>query len=75
MKLIALSLIVIVALALSGCVSDQAREDIAHSAQAIDGAAASLPASPQQTAIRANAAAIATAVGHPLPTTSAGVAP
>jgi uncharacterized lipoprotein YajG len=65
MKLLAL----IAGLALlAGCVTDQSRADIARSAAVIDGAARSLPASPQTEAIRANAAAIAHAVGHDLGT-------
>ena len=60
----------VVVLALAGCVSDQTRADIANSAQAIDNAAASQAASPQRAAIRANAAAIAHAVGHDLPLTA-----
>lgn len=50
----------------AGCVSRQAESDIAASAAVIDAAAQSLPDSPQTKAIRANAQAIATAVGHPL---------
>lgn len=64
------------ALALSGCVSDQTRQDIANSAEASYNAAASLPSSPQRDAIEANQAAIAKAVGHPFATPSpAPVAP
>lgn len=55
-------------LALAGCVSRQAETDIAASAWVIDAAAQSLPDSPQTKAIRANAQAIARAVGHPLVT-------
>lgn len=66
-------LILLPLLALAGCVSDQTRQDIDNSARAIDGAAASLPPSPQQTAIRENAAAISAAVGHPF--APHGVAP
>lgn len=50
----------------AGCASDRACQDIAASAAVIDAAAQSLPDSPQTKAIRANAQAIATAVGHPL---------
>lgn len=52
----------------AGCVSRQAETDIAASAAVIDAAAQSLPDSPQTKAIRANAQAIARAVGHPLVT-------
>lgn len=62
MRLLALPLL----LALGGCVSDQARQDIANSAQASYNAAASLPASPQAAAIEANQIAIGHAVGHDL---------
>ncbi len=51
-------------LLLSGCVTDQTRQDAANSAQVILNAAASLPASPQTAAIQANAIAIAHAMGH-----------
>lgn len=60
--------LLLLVLALAGCVSDQARADIAASAGVIDQAAKSLPASPQTAAIRANAQAIAHAVGHDLVT-------
>lgn len=53
-------------LCLGGCISDQARSDIADSQAVIDGAAATLPDSPQVQAIRANARATAHAVGHDL---------
>jgi hypothetical protein len=55
-------------LALAGCVSRKAETDIAASAAVIDAAAQSMPDSPQTKAIRANAQAIARAVGHPLVT-------
>lgn len=55
-------------LLLCGCVSDQARADIAASAAVINAAAESLPDSSQTKAIRANAQAIAHAVGHDLVT-------
>lgn len=48
---------------LAGCLSDQTRENVGNSAQVIYNAAASLPASPQVTAIQANATAIGVAVG------------
>jgi uncharacterized protein YcfL len=59
-------LLLLLPLVCVGCVSRQAETDIANSAAAIDAAAQSLPDSPQIKAIRANAQAIATAVGHPL---------
>lgn len=65
MKRIAL---ILLPLTLAGCVSRQAETDIAASAAVIDAAAQSLPDSPQTKAIRANAQAIASAVGHPLVT-------
>ncbi len=59
--------------------SDQARADIAASAQTSFVAAQSLPPSAQQQAIEANQLAIASAVGLPftpaVPTTAAAVAP
>ena len=58
--------LILLPLAFAGCASDRACSDIAASAAVIYNAATSLPDSPQTKAIRANAQAIATAVGHPL---------
>ena len=61
----------------AGCVSDQQRADIGNNCQAIYNAAASLPPSPQVTAIEANAVAVGVAVEHPVavPVTSTPAAP
>jgi adenine deaminase len=66
--------LLLLALPLAGCVSDQTRQDTANSAAVIYNAAASLPATPQQVAIEANAAAIANAMSHPLTVTATGAA-
>ena len=63
-------------LLLCGCISDQTRADIGTVEQSTYNAAASLPPSPQVTAIEANAVTVAQAVGYPitLPTTAPAVA-
>lgn len=59
---------------LAGCLGPQGRTDASASQEAIYNAAASLPPSPQRTAIMANAAATADALGHPLPEAAAPAA-
>lgn len=66
MKRLATLLCVIPLMLAAGCVSRQAEADIIASAATIDRAAKSLPDSLQVQAIRANAQAIAHALGQDL---------
>ncbi len=63
---LSLALLVAIAAALTGCMRDQQTVDVGELAQAAYNAAASLPPSPQRTAIMATQVQIAETVGHPI---------